>query len=80
MSIPVFVNARSLALPPGATARDAIVAAAPDLLAPCEAGEAQVTDARGLPVALATPLAAGAILRVARRSGRAGATGDDAGG
>ena len=79
MTLPVFVNARSLALAAGATTRDAVQAGAPDLLAACEAGEAVVTDARGLPVALEAPLHAGAILRVAR-SHRRGATEDDAGG
>jgi len=69
-SIPVFVNARALALPPGARVRDAIGLAEPDLLPLCAAGEATLTDGRGLAVSLEDPLAAGAILRVARSSRR----------
>ena len=78
MTMPVFVNARSISLAAGATARDAVRAAAPDLLPACDTGEALVTDARGLPVPLGEPLHAGAILRVARAS-RRGAAADDAG-
>lgn len=78
MTMPVFVNARTITLAAGATARDAVQAGAPELLPACDAGEALVTDARGLPVPLGEPLSAGAILRVARSS-RRGAAEDDAG-
>lgn len=68
--IPVFVNARPVLVPAGAAVREAIRQAEPALLPACEAGEATLTDGRGLPVALDERLAAGAILRVARASRR----------
>jgi hypothetical protein len=73
--IRVYVNDRGVSLPAGASVRDAIRVALPDLLADCEAGRASLTDARGLPVALDDPLAAGSILRATRSSRRAAADG-----
>ena len=70
--IRVFVNDRGYTVAAGALVRDAIGAATPDLLADCEAGNANITDARGLPVTLDEPLGAGAIIRVARSSRRGG--------
>lgn len=70
--IRVFVNDRGISLAPGALVRDAIRAGAPDLLPDCEAGNANITDARGLPVSLEQPLAAGSILRAHRSSPRGG--------
>ncbi len=70
--IRVYLNDRGLSLSPGATVRDAIRAGAPELLPDCEAGQANITDARALPVLLDDPLVTGAILRVARSSRRAG--------
>lgn len=70
--IRVYLNDRGLTLTPGATVRDAIRAAAPELLPDCEAGQANITDARALPLELDAELVAGAILRVARSSRRAG--------
>jgi len=72
--IRVFMNERGHTLPAGALVRDALGAIAPDLLPACEAGEAFVTDGRGLSVSLETVLENGAILRAAR-SGRRSATG-----
>ena len=72
--IRVFLNERGHVLPVGAVVRDALRTIIPDLLPACEAGEAFVTDGRGIPVTLDTPLQAGAILRAAR-SGRRGAPG-----
>jgi hypothetical protein len=73
--IRVYVNDRGVSLPAGALVRDAIRLAVPDLLADCEAKRANLTDARGLPVSLDDPLAAGSILRAARSSRRAGLDG-----
>lgn len=70
--IRVFINDRGHTLAAGASVRDAILAAVPDLLADAETGRASITDARGLPVNLDDPLSAGTILRVARSSRRAG--------
>ncbi len=78
--LPVFVNARAVQLPPGSRVRDAIRLAEPELLALCEAGEATLTDGRGLPVGLQDALAAGAILRVARTSRRGPVEQADGGG
>jgi hypothetical protein len=66
--IRIFLNEKGYTLPAGATARDAIAAGAPELLTGLAAG--QVTDARGLPVELDAPLAAGSILRAARSARR----------
>lgn len=79
VEIRVFLNDHGLALPAGSCVRDAVSAAAPDLLAPTESGEALVTDGRGLPLRLESPLESGAILRVfrSRRRGSAGGMGID---
>lgn len=77
---PVFVNARTVLVPAGAAVREAVRLAEPALLAVCEAGEAALTDGRGLPVAMDDRLAAGAILRVARTSRRGPAVPPDDGG
>lgn len=69
--IRIYLNERGLLLPAGATVRDALQAALPDLVADADAGAALLTDGRGLPVALETPLSAGTILRAARSSRRA---------
>jgi hypothetical protein len=70
--IRVFVNEHGLSLAAGAVVRDAIRAGASELLSDCETGDARVTDARGLPLGLDEPLAAGSILRAARSSRRGG--------
>lgn len=69
--IRVYVNELGVLLPPGATVRDALRTAMPDLLPAAEAGTAVVTDGRGLPIPLDLSLEAGAILRAARSSRRA---------
>lgn len=69
--IRIFVNDRGHTLAAGSSVRDAIRAAVPDLLADAEGGGANITDARGLPVALDEVLTAGTILRAARSSRRA---------
>jgi hypothetical protein len=68
-SIRVFVNERPVSLPAGASALDAARAHDPALAERLAAGTASLTDARGLPVDPAAPVAAGAILRgVSRRA------------
>lgn len=69
--IRIYLNERGVLLPHGATARDALRHAAPDVLPAAEAGTALVTDGRGLPVSLDTVLEAGTILRAAHSSRRA---------
>jgi len=71
-SIPVFVNERALAVPAGSSAAEAVALVDPALAARVADGSATVTDARGLPLAPASVLAAGAILRVAASARRAG--------
>lgn len=66
----VFVNERSYSLPPGSTVRDALRAAAPELVPLCEAGQAVVTDGRAIEIALDVPLTGGAILRAQQTSRR----------
>lgn len=59
-----FVNERPVMVPAGATAQAAIGALDPALAVRVAAGEAYVTDGRGIRLAADLPLAAGAILRV----------------
>jgi hypothetical protein len=69
--IPVFVNDHPLALPPGATAAEAVAAFDPTLAERLAAGSATLTDARGIAMGADQPLFPGAIVRVivsARRS------------
>lgn len=75
-AIRVFVNERPVSLPAGACALDAARAHDPALADRLAAGTASLTDARGLPVDPAAPLAAGAILRAVGR--RAAETDADA--
>ena len=75
-TVTVFVNARAVQVPAGATALDAVRAfdaAQGDAYA---AGTRGVTDSRGLPVAATAPVHGGAIFRLV--SARAGRT-EDAG-
>ncbi len=69
--IRVYVNERGCTLSNPALVRDAIAWAEPELLSACQAGEALVTDGRGLPLPLDAPLSGGLILRVARSRRRA---------
>jgi hypothetical protein len=75
-TIRVYVNEKGCTLPPGACVRDAIAATLPELLPACDAGEAVVTDGRGLPVALEAPISGGTILRALRSSRRGAADAD----
>ena len=76
-AIRVFVNDRGYLLPAGASVRDAVGAALPELLPDCDAGRVTVTDARGLPVGLRDQVSAGSIIRV--RASRQGSAAPDAG-
>jgi hypothetical protein len=60
-----FVNDRPVDLPAGATATDAVRAFDPALVARVAAGEAFLTDGRGIALEPGTVLAAGAIIRAA---------------
>ena len=59
----VFVNERGLDVPPGATALDAVRARDTHEGERVAAGERQITDRRGLPVAADAPAYGGAIYR-----------------
>ena len=72
----VFVNAAAVDVPPGTDVRGAIRALDPALGARAEAGEALVTDARGIETPLDSALAAGSILRVILRARRGDRSGD----
>lgn len=66
--ITVFVNGKALSVPSGSTVRDAVMAAEAGLV---DDPACRVTDARGIAVALDTPLESGHILRAARSARRA---------
>ena len=63
-SIRVFVNSKSVDVPPGSSALDAVRASDPSAAAEIENGKRLITDSRGLPIDAATPMSAGSILRV----------------
>ena len=71
----VFVDAYPVDVAPGAVARDAVAVRDPAVLARLDDGTAYLTDARGIRLDPATPLGAGAILRVVK-SARRGAESD----
>ncbi len=62
--IRAFVNERGVSLPPESVALDAVRALWPDLADEVEAGSAQLTDSRGLPVNARETVRGGAIYRV----------------
>lgn len=78
--IPVFVNGARVLVTAGATALDAIRAHDAELARGLERGVLAATDSRGLPLAAAAALAAGAIVRVVPARGQAGEPGERAGG
>jgi hypothetical protein len=66
----VFINARGIDVPAGATALDAVSVFSTQSAGEVTAGARLITDSRGLPIDPATPMAAGSILRlVANRAG-----------
>ncbi len=68
----VFVNARAVRVPVGATVLDAVRAFDPDEGDAVAAGTRGVTDSRGLPASATLPVQGGAIFRlVSARAGRA---------
>ncbi|MBM3908979.1 MAG: hypothetical protein FJ363_13005 [Gemmatimonadetes bacterium] len=73
-TVTVFVNARVVQVPAGATALDAVRAFDASEGEAYAAGTRGVTDSRGLPIAAATPVHGGAIFRLV--SARAGRTED----
>ena len=66
--IRVFVNAAAVDLVPGSDVAAAVRAFDPELDRQIAAGEAYVTDGRGIEISTSAPLAGGAILRVVVRS------------
>jgi hypothetical protein len=62
--MPVFVNEKSVKVAAGGTALQAVAAMDQDLADRLAAGEAYVTDGRGIRLAPEDVLSAGAILRV----------------
>ncbi|HEX3274195.1 MAG TPA: hypothetical protein VHR43_05010 [Gemmatimonadales bacterium] len=76
-TVRVFVNAAPIDVAAGSDVRSAIRAADPALAERADAGEALVTDARGIDLPLDAQVAAGSILRVVVRA-RRGERGADA--
>jgi hypothetical protein len=68
--IRVYVNERAVDVPPGTPAETAVRALDAALADAVRAGAALLTDGRGIAVMPDAPLAAGAILRAARRARR----------
>jgi hypothetical protein len=66
----VFVDAFPVEMAPGSLARDAAAAIDPGLLPRLEDGTAYLTDARGIRLDPAAPLAAGSIVRVVKSARR----------
>ncbi len=62
--VTVFVNARAVQMPPGATVLDAVRAFDAAEGDACAAGARGVTDSRGLPVSPSDPVHGGAIFRL----------------
>ena len=60
----VYVDAKPVDVPKTATVLEAIEIADVELASAVRAGTSRVTDSRGLPIAVDTPLHGGAILRV----------------
>ena len=60
----VFIDARKVVVPLGATVRDALVAWGGDAARDVDAGLRVVTDSRGLPIDPGEPVYGGAIFRL----------------
>ncbi len=73
----VFVNAAGVDVPAGASALDAVRAFDAASADEVTDGARLITDSRGLPIDAATPMVAGAILRLIANRGRAAAESDD---
>ena len=71
----VFIDARGVDVPPGATALDALDALDPTAAAAVRGGDKILTDSRGLPFDASSSLESGAIFRlIPRRDRSAGPT------
>jgi len=70
----VFIDARGVDVPPGATAIDAVEALDPSVAAAVRGGEKLLTDSRGLPIDGGTELQSGAIFRIIPKRDRSAAT------
>ena len=68
-TIRVFVNSRSVDVPPGATALDCVRLLATDEAASVESGKRLITDSRGLPIANGSIAQAGSIYRTVSNRG-----------
>jgi hypothetical protein len=66
----VFIDARPVSVPPGATALDAVAALDAATAAAVRAGDKILTDSRGLPCEPSAPLESGAIFRIIPRRDR----------
>jgi hypothetical protein len=73
----VFIDAKGVDVPPGATAIDAVQAFDPAAAAAVRGGQRVITDRRGLPVDGTTALQSGAIFRLIPKRDRAAAAVDD---
>jgi hypothetical protein len=67
----VFVNGSGVDVPAGSAAFDAVRAWNADAAGDVTAGTRLITDSRGLPIAAATPMSAGSILRLIANRGAA---------
>lgn len=70
--IRVFVNERSVTVPPGATALDAVAAFDPALAAAVGSGDAYLTDGRMIRLDAGAGMVAGSIVRVVRSARQRG--------
>jgi hypothetical protein len=66
----VFIDARGVDVPPGATAIDAVEVFDPSIAAAVRGGQKILTDSRGLPVDSGTLLESGAIFRLLTKRDR----------
>ena len=69
-TIRVFINSGAIDLPAGTVVGDAVRMFDPALSQRLSAGEAYITDGRGIEIDLAAVLAGGSILRVVVRAKR----------
>lgn len=69
-SLRIFIDARGVDVPPGATALDAVEAFDPVTATALRAGEKVLTDSRGLPCDMTAELESGAIFRLIPRRDR----------
>ncbi|MDQ6828204.1 MAG: hypothetical protein M3081_05000 [Gemmatimonadota bacterium] len=70
-TLSVFINAQKVVVPTGARVRDALAAWNADAAREVESGARIVTDNRGLPIDVDTPLHGGAIFRLVSARERA---------